>query len=82
MGGKRIAEQVRRALIAAARTGTVVVAIDVSGWGCSTDCAEPYYPPAESGGGGGGGNLDTGGANGGGMHTGGRTNDADAGKDR
>lgn len=31
MGGKRIAEQVRRALVAAAKTAPVVVAIDASG---------------------------------------------------
>src|SRR5689334_14707624 len=51
MGGKRIAEQVRRALVAAAKTGTVVATIDASGCG-ATDCAfnVPTPPEATTGG--------------------------------
>lgn len=41
----RIGAAVRRALIAAAKTGTVVVAIDASGCeGCSSDCSSAALP--------------------------------------
>jgi hypothetical protein len=39
MGGKRVAEQVRRALILAAKAAPIVVAIDQSGCGCAHACA-------------------------------------------
>jgi hypothetical protein len=39
MGGTRIAEQVRRALIAAAKVAPVAVVIDASGCGSDTSCA-------------------------------------------
>lgn len=44
MGGKRIAEQVRRALIMAAKTGTVVVAMDAAGCGDDSLCAAEVPP--------------------------------------
>jgi hypothetical protein len=47
MGGKRIAEQVRRALIAAARMAPVAVVIDAGGWACSSDCTTELYCPSE-----------------------------------
>ena len=52
MGGKRIAEQVRRALILAAKTAPVVVAIDSTGCVVSNDtCASvnPYSPRCPAG---------------------------------
>jgi hypothetical protein len=49
MGGKRIAEQVRRALIAAAKTMAVAGAIDAAGCSSSSSCAyscreDPWNP--------------------------------------
>ena len=41
MGGKRIAEQVRRALVAAAKVAPVAVAIDATGCGDDWPCATP-----------------------------------------
>jgi len=41
MGGKRIAAEVRRALVTAAKTMPIVVAIDATGCVCPCSCAEP-----------------------------------------
>ena len=45
VGGKRIAEQVRRALTAAAKRMPLVLAIDASGCTDSGECAAPGGPP-------------------------------------
>jgi hypothetical protein len=48
MGG-RIAEQVRRALIAAAKMTTVVVVVDAAGIGCGNSCLVHIHPVPDAG---------------------------------
>jgi hypothetical protein len=50
MGGKRIAEQVRRALIVAAKVAPVAVVIDASGCGCTPCAGDPADKPNLGGG--------------------------------
>lgn len=85
MGGKRIADQVRRALMLAAKVAPVVAAIDASGcdiepeneYPCAAVCPRDYPCPPDAWGYGGGGYSPSkkiaGSSGGAGANTGGRS---------